>query len=496
MISGVKFRIYPSTFQKAKLSQWAGAQRFIWNAKVEEEKYLRTFARKYLPIGTYPEQDQTYSQYKSKEVCPWIYEIPSQVLRNSATRWYQTNKRFLRGECGRPRIKKKRDEMSLYLTRELFTLETHCDQILLNIGTKTNNLGLIRWKSHRSFDIPASITIKRQAGCWTVSFSYGSEECSDLDYQNSCLSFLRDFKQEELKEMVVGIDRGIKVSFQVGGESLSPDLRSKNKHKAQCAYIRKHQRRLARQEKGSGRRNKTKSKIATINLHIANRRLDFIHKATYSLCRNQNYKAFIFEDLSIKKMSRAPRSKARTDGKGFLPNGANAKAGLNRTILDQSWAKFETVLLYKARKYGKVCFKISPEFTSQECADCAHIHPENRLSRDVFLCLNCGHRDHADRNAAMVLKKRAIKLILDSGTELSDRGVLTPRLDSGRGAKVKTGKAKADQAIGKEASKKRKKSGLDHTKSMTSSETPSFLDVGSSPGDQPVIIEEFMVIRA
>jgi putative transposase len=30
-----------------------GCARTIWNAKVAEEKYYRTFARKYHPIGTY-----------------------------------------------------------------------------------------------------------------------------------------------------------------------------------------------------------------------------------------------------------------------------------------------------------------------------------------------------------------------------------------------------------------------------------------------------------
>ncbi len=470
MISGVKFRIYPSKDQMAKLSQWAGAQRFIWNAKVEEEKYLRTFARKYLPVGTYPQHDQTYSQYKSKDICPWIYDIPSQVLRNAATRWHQTFLRFLKGGCGRPRIKKKRDEMALFLTRELFTIETDGCQTFLHIGTKTNSLGKIKCNSHRSFDVPASITIKRQAGRWTVSFSYGTEENSDLDYQKSCLSLLRDFTGEELNAMLVGIDRGVKVAFQVGDEGLSPDARSKEKHRAKCAYIKRQQRRLARQEKGSNRRKKTKSRIAKAHLKIGNRRLDFIHKATFSLCQNQSYQGFILEDLKIKNMSRAPRAQVRPNGKGFEVNGARAKAGLNRSILEQGWSKFETILRYKARRQGKACFKISPQFTSQECAACAHIHPDNRRTRDEFLCRSCGHKDHADRNAAMVLKKRAIELILNSGTELSDRGVLTPQPDIGRGAKGKTRKAKANLAVGSEASKKRKRLGIARAKTMTSSE--------------------------
>ena len=95
-------------------------------------------------------------------------------------------------------------------------------------------------------------------------------------------------------------------------------------------------------------------------------------------------------------------------------------------------------------------------FTSQECADCSHIHPDNRKSQELFKCENCGHTDNADKNAAEVIKKRAIKLILNSGTELSKRGVL---LDSGRGAKVKVrrGKSKSTHAVVSKRQKRREK---------------------------------------
>jgi transposase len=66
----------------------------------------------------------------------------------------------------------------------------------------------------------------------------------------------------------------------------------------------------------------------------------------------------------------------------------------------------------------------------------------------------CGHSDNADQNAAEVIKKRAINLILDSGSELSKRGVL---LGIGRGAINKTGQARASPARGCEASKKKEK---------------------------------------
>ena len=56
----------------------------------------------------------------------------------------------------------------------------------------------------------------------------------------------------------------------------------------------------------------------------------------------------------------------------------------------------------------------------------------------------------------MVIKKRAIKLILDTGTVLSAGGVLTPA-DTGRGAKNKPDVSKLTLASGNETSKKKRK---------------------------------------
>ena len=112
--------------------------------------------------------------------------------------------------------------------------------------------------------------------------------------------------------------------------------------------------------------------------------------------------------------------------------------------------------IVKAQKTGKAYFKVSSKYTSQERADCGHTHSDNRQTQTDFVCGYCGHTDNADRNAARVIKKRAIKLILDSGTELSKRGVLTPNLDKGRGAECKSSKANAIDAVGYESSKKKR----------------------------------------
>ena len=134
-------------------------------------------------------------------------------------------------------------------------------------------------------------------------------------------------------------------------------------------------------------------------------------------------------------------------------NGARAKAGLNRAILGVGWHQLYTFTKYKAFRAGKVSYKVRAHYSSQECADCHHTHPENRASQANFVCQKCGHQENADRNAARVLKQRAINLIMDSGTELSARGVLLA--ENGRGGAEQTQGANASCASSYEASKMR-----------------------------------------
>ncbi|MCD8512555.1 MAG: transposase, partial [Nitrincola sp.] len=73
-----------------------------------------------------------------------------------------------------------------------------------------------------------------------------------------------------------------------------------------------------------------------------------------------------------------------------------------------------------------------------------------------FACGHCGHTDNADHNASLVIKKRAIHLILDTGTVLSDDGVLRPKSDTGRGGMRKTGRAESSTSRSLRSVKKEK----------------------------------------
>jgi putative transposase len=456
LLTGIKLRANPTSNQKLVLSQWMGCARSIWNAKVDEERYYRTFARKYYPIGTYAPLDQKTSQFKSKELSPWLYQCPSQILRNSAVNWYQTYQKFMKGACGRPKRKPKTDKGSIYLTREVFHFD-RCEDgnLRLFIGTKTNNIGYLSFKAHRKFEIPNSLYVRKERGQYTVSFCYenGKNEV-ELSSNAEHLAFLQGSTKEYLEESVIGVDSGVAIPAHAGSMTFDFCDNQKKKMTKVDRYIKRLQRKLARQTKGSNRRNKTKHRIATHHAKKANIRNDFAHKTSRSLVDSQA-KVIVFEALSTSRMTRKPKAKQNEQGR-YVSNKAKQKAGLNKSILNVGWHIIETYTKYKAYQAGKAVFKIPAPYTSQECAQCDHTHPDNRKSQELFVCGNCGNTDNADNNASLVIKKRAINLILDTGTVLSDDGVLRTQSDSGRGGNRKTSRAKSSTSGVQRSVKKEK----------------------------------------
>ena len=50
----------------------------------------------------------------------YVGNVIAKFKRNSAVNWYNTYKKFMKGECGKPKKKNKFGTGSIYLTRELF----------------------------------------------------------------------------------------------------------------------------------------------------------------------------------------------------------------------------------------------------------------------------------------------------------------------------------------------------------------------------------------
>jgi putative transposase len=104
------------------------------------------------------------------------------------------------------------------------------------------------------------------------------------------------------------------------------------------------------------------------------------------------------EDLHVQAMTRSARGTIEQPGSNVA-----AKAGLNRSILDAGWGQLTRLLAYKAESAGRELVRIPAPGTSQTCAACGNRDSTNRVSREHFSCVACGHEDHADANAAAVI---------------------------------------------------------------------------------------------
>ena len=414
---GNRFRLYPTPAQERVLLQWIGCQRFIYNAKVGEDRYFRRFARQSLAhAGQFAPIDQQYSHFKTEQT-PWLSEVPSQVLRNGAVLWKQAYGRYFSKLAGRPVIQRKTGEQSVWLTSELFAFKPVVDKDTgviishaLHIGTSKFPLGQIKFTAHRAFKPAASIHISVNAGRWHVSFNYddGQIEPSVQDTTD----YLMQFTENELAAVTVGLDRGVNLPLAGSdGQSFGFSAIQDKRLQAQERHRKRWQRRQARRAPGSKNWAKAKHKVARYQRYGTDVRRDVAHKTSFNLATDPRYMLFVFEALNVKNMTK--RAKPKQDASGrWVRNGAAAKSGLNKAILASTWGKTREFLGYKARRSGKLCIEVPAFYSSQECAACGHTHPGNRPSQAVFVCQRCNHTDHADHNAAAVIAKRGVRLVL------------------------------------------------------------------------------------
>lgn len=230
-------------------------------------------------------------------------------------------------------------------------------------------LGRVKYRSTRAIlGQLKNVTIRATAGKWFISFMTEKAEENRVG-----------------APFAVGVDRGVANTFSLStGEHFQmPDL-------SKAIRARKRaQRALARARKGSQRRRNAKLRVARHSAHIAAKRTHWLHERSTEIARR--YGVVTMEALRIPNMTAAGRG----------------KRGLNRSILEQGWGEFARQLEYKLAERGGRVEYVNPAYTSQACSACGCIARENRKSQAAFLCIECGHSDHADTNAAINILRRS-----------------------------------------------------------------------------------------
>jgi len=239
-----------------------------------------------------------------------------------------------------------------------------------------------------------TVTIRRDAGAWFVSFS--------------CVVERADPRPDPALP-AVGIDMGLEhfATLSDGTHLANP----RHLRVGQTVLVRRQQA-LARKQRRSQRRKQAKLLLAKAHRKIRNQRKDHHHKTAGSLV--QAHRLIAVEAIQIATLVRRPAPilgvTPDAGSEVYLPNGASAKAGLNRSIHDVGWGQFLAILGSKAAEAGCVMVAVNPAGTSQTCSGCGARCPKD-LSVRWHTCPHCGCSEQRDVNAARNILARVGKTL-------------------------------------------------------------------------------------
>lgn len=214
--------------------------------------------------------------------------------------------------------------------------------------------------------------------------------------QDSCgdfwASFTCDYTPEPLPDVnqEVGIDLGITsfATLSTGEKIKSPNLDRK------IERVKILQKRASRKKKGSNNRKKAHRRTARAYRKVANTRKDFHHKLSRRLVDENQVIAL--ETLGVSNMIK------------------NRK--LSRSISEQGWAEFKTMLDYKSQWAGRTFVQVDRFFpSSKTCHSCGSVLERLPINIREWSCPECGAFHDRDVNAA--------KNILAAGRVVSVCGV-------------------------------------------------------------------------
>ena len=382
-----KYRLYPTRKQAEKLQLTLDRTRELYNAALQERRDAYEIIKRRPDFYDAQARKQAiqahnityYSQANQlpeiKDIRQEYRDIHSQVLQEVLRKADKTFKAFFarckRGDTpGFPRYKGRDRYNSFTYPQGGYSL-THDSRVCLS------KIGRVKVKLHRPLEGKVkTCSITREGTCWYVVFACEVEA-----------------ELLPVSDGSVGIDLGLLhfATLSTGETIENPRYFRKGEKKRE-----KLQQSLSRKKRGSRRRKKAVKQVAKAHRKVRNQRADFLHKESRQLVNT--YGLMVFEELQPANMSRRARPKQDENGK-YLPNGASAKSGVNKSIQDAGWNQFVQYCSYKAANAGRIVLTVNPRYTSQVCSGCGTVK-KKELSERWHSC-ECGTALDRDHNAAL-----------------------------------------------------------------------------------------------
>ena len=115
-------------------------------------------------------------------------------------------------------------------------------------------------------------------------------------------------------------------------------------------------------------------------------------------------------------------------GKCYVKDKNNNDINYNRKVNFLGISSLKQEVEHIARKYDIAVSTVQRSYTSKMCPVCGCIDDGNRPNQETFECIECGHKDNADFNAAKNIRNRVLVTVLrDSLLKQLDNGAFEPK---------------------------------------------------------------------
>lgn len=217
----------------------------------------------------------------------------------------------------------------------------------------------------------SSVTLNKRAGCWWLTLTF-DEEVKVATSPDA---------------PIVGIDVGIAnfVTTSTGKQygTMHGQLRARHKRDREKRR-RKAKLRACLKKKGAKKLPSTSSRTGQ---KLIRQTKHEINRAVNQCYAEHEGSQFAYEQLSMASM----RFKAKS---------------MNAYLRASNLAQIPAQIQWNATKRGIMATPVKSAYSSQQCSVCFYVDRKNRPDQKTFFCQVCGHRAHADMNAATNISRR------------------------------------------------------------------------------------------
>ena len=370
MNKAIKYRVYPSDEQAVMFAKTFGCCRKVYNLMLNDKLESYKTTGKFVFV--------TPAIYKKEYL--YLKEVDSLALANVQLNLQKAFRNCFdksrKKQNGFPKFKSAKH------SRKSYTTNNQKGTIAIIGNTiKLPKIGKVKAVIHRQPEVD-----------WTVKSATVFQESDGAFYISILFEFEKNIVQVAKSDNVIGLD------YKSDGLYMDSNGNIGSNHK----YYRESHEKLAKEQrklsrKVGSKKNQSKSnnylkqlkKVNKIHRHIANQRIDNLHKLSTEIANQVD--AVCVESLDMKAMS----------NKGF---------GNGKATLDNGYGIFLNMLEYKLSDRGKYFIKVDKWYPSSQICSCCGNQKKITLADRIYKC-SCGLEIDRDYNAAINIKNEGLRLL-------------------------------------------------------------------------------------